>query len=241
MLIDQAIFKVGGKIFENRKNLISTISQLTSLYERNIIHKIVLIAGGGSYANFIRRLDQKFSIGDDISHWMAIYSMDLNGKKISRYFPRVKRTKNLEEIKKANKIFTIFLPYKFLRQNDILDHSWNISSDSIALYLAYKLNMKICFLIKNVDGIIDRNNKVIKELSSKEYIRLKNLGKLADFSSKEDSLKLSKPIDSYLPDLINKYQIDCVLLNGTSSNLRIMKYFKINNSQNKIYSKISHC
>jgi aspartokinase-like uncharacterized kinase len=240
MLIDQAIFKIGGKIFEKRQELTSTISQLTSLYERNVIQKIILIIGGGSCANFIRQLDQKFHIGNEVSHWMSIYSMDINGKKISRYFPRIKRTKNIEDIKKAKRLFTVFLPYTFLRRNDILSHSWDITSDSITLYLAFKLNLKVCYLIKDVDGIIDDTNKVIKDISSKEFLRLKDLGRLAKLNSQEKIIKLSKPIDSYLPRLINKYKINCVILNGSSSNLRILKYFKIENVQKKVYTQIHY-
>jgi aspartokinase-like uncharacterized kinase len=185
-------------------------------------------------------LDQKFHIGNEISHWMAIYSMDINGKKISRYFPRVKRTKYLEEIEKTNRIFTIFLPYKFLHQDDMLPHSWDITSDSITLYLAYKLKLKVCYLIKDVDGIFDDKNRVIKNLTSKDFLKLKGLGNLTKFKSKENNIKLSRPIDPFLPTLIDQYKINCVILNGTYSNLRILKYFKIRNTQNKIYTLITH-
>ena len=240
METSQAIFKIGGKILENRQHLTATVSQLTSLYERNILNKIIIIAGGGSYANLIRLLDQKVHIGDDLSHWMAIYSMDINGKKISRYFPRVKRTKNLEDIEKANRILTVFLPYKYLHQYDPLPHSWDITSDSITLFLAYKLKLKECYLIKNVDGIYNLKDEIIKSLTSDDFVRFKNSGQIANLKSKESAIKSTKPIDFYLPKLINKYQINCVILNGLSSNLRILKYFRLDNDQNKVYTKITY-
>lgn len=240
MLESQAIFKIGGKILENRQHLTATVSQLTSLYERNILNKVIIIAGGGSYANLIRLLDQKIHIGDDLSHWMAIYSMDLNGKKISRYFPRVKRTKSLEEIEKANRILTVFLPYTYLHQYDPLPHSWDITSDSITLFLAYKLKLNECYLIKNVDGIYNLKEEIIKSLTSEEFLRFKTSGRIANLKSKESPLKSSKPIDSYLPKLINKYRINCVILSGRSSNLRILKYFRLDKDQNKVYTKITY-
>jgi aspartokinase-like uncharacterized kinase len=240
MLESQAIFKIGGKIIENHQSLTTTISQLTSLYERNILYKIILIAGGGSYANFIRLLDQTLHIGNDISHWMAIYTMDLNGKKISRYFPRIKKTKNFEEIEKIERDFIVFLPYKSLRQNDVLPHSWDITSDSITLYLASKLNLKVCYLIKDVDGILNNKHEVIKNLNNEEFLRLKNAGNHDTYNSKERIKRTSKPIDSCLFKLINKYRINCIILNGTSSSLRILKYFKIRDDQNKVYTKLNY-
>ena len=56
MVIQSAIFKIGGKILGNSKNLINTIAQFTQLFEDNIINKIILIPGGGLLANFVRTI-----------------------------------------------------------------------------------------------------------------------------------------------------------------------------------------
>ena len=237
MTVNIAIFKIGGKIFENRNYLNSTISQLTSIYENNIISKIILLAGGGSYANLIRKLDRKFELGDDLSHWMAIYTMDINGKKIGTYFPRISITRRLEDIKKAQRIFTVFLPFRFLKEFDELPHSWAVTSDSIALYLAYKFGITNCFLIKDVDGIISTNNEVLIELTTKEFTKLKSNAKLARLNF-DAQKKETTPIDPYLVKIIDNYKIPCIILNGSSSNLRILKFFKITNDQKKIYTKI---
>jgi len=237
MNVDIAIFKIGGHIFGNREYLNSTISQLTSLYERNILKKIIIIAGGGSSANLVRKLDKKFDLSNTISHLMAIYTMDLNGIEISNYFPKLIKTDNLNEIITASKIFTVFLPFAYLSESDELPHSWDVTSDSIALFLAYKLKMENCFLLKNVDGIILKNNKVVKNLTTKDFIRMNESGELANLNL-DDEKKYSRPIDPYLIKLIDKYKIPCIILNGSSSSLRILKYFKISEDQKKIYTKI---
>lgn len=237
MNLDIAIFKIGGHILGNREYLNSTISQLTSLYERNHIRKIVIIAGGGSSANLIRKLDKKFNFDNTTSHLMAIYTMDLNGIKISNYFPKLLKTDDLNHIISASKIFTVFLPYEYLKETDELPHNWEVTSDSITLYLAYKFKIENCFLIKNVDGIIVNDDKIVKDLTTKEYIALKESGKLANLNL-DDEKKESRPIDPYLIKLIDEYRIPCVILNGSSSSLRILKYFKISDTQKKIYTKI---
>ncbi|MFX1447696.1 MAG: hypothetical protein ACFFCG_06125 [Promethearchaeota archaeon] len=237
MTVNIAIFKIGGKILENRNYLISTVSQLTSIYENNLISKIILVAGGGSYANLIRKLDQKFKLGDDLSHWMAIYTMDINGKKIGSYFPRISKSRRFEDIKRTQRIFTVFLPFRFLKEFDELPHSWAVTSDSITLYLAHKFGVNNCFLIKDVDGIISTNNEVLIELTTEEFIKLKSNAQLARLNF-DDEKKETTPIDPYLVKIIDKYKIPCTILNGSSSNLRILKFFKIADDQKKIYTKI---
>jgi len=217
---NKAVFKIGGKILENSKNLECTISQLKKLYEDNTLQKIIIIPGGGSYANFIRSLDKKLVLGDDLAHWMAIFSMDYNGKDLKLLFP-------------------IFLPYNYLKKKDELPHSWDVTSDSIAIYIANKLNLNECYLIKDIEGIHNKNNEVIKEISTIQYRELKKSGGLVEIGLNQYNLKKSKPIDSYLLTLIDKYKISCILLNGTLKNSRIINYFKNNELENQVYTKIN--
>ena len=69
MKYKEALFKIGGKILENSNNIKSTFSQLTQLFEKEILQKIMVIPGGGSLANFVRSLDEALQIGDDRHHY----------------------------------------------------------------------------------------------------------------------------------------------------------------------------
>jgi aspartokinase-like uncharacterized kinase len=234
-----AVFKIGGKILEDYKNLECTISQLKKLYDDNTLQKIIIIPGGGSYANFIRSIDKKFVIGDNLAHWMAIFSMDYNGKDLNRKFTDFECIDDFEKIQRAKRIFCIFLPYNYLKKKDELPHSWDVTSDSITIYIANKLNLNKCYLIKEVEGIYNKNNEVIKEISTIQYRELKKSGSLAEIGLNQEILKKSKPIDSYLITLIDKYKISCILLNGTLLNSRIFNYFKNIELKNQVYTKIN--
>jgi len=238
---NRVVFKIGGKILENSKSLECTISQLKKLYEDNTLQKIIIISGGGSYANFIRSIDKKLVLGDDLAHWTAIFSMDYNGKDLNRKFPDFECIDDFEKIQRAKRIFCIFLPYNYLRKKDELPHSWDVTSDSIAIYIANKLQLNECFLIKDVEGIYNKNNEIIKEISTIQYRELKKSGRLAEIGLNQDNLKKSKPIDSYLLTLIDKYKISCILLNGTCTiqNSRIINYFKNSELENQVYTKIN--
>ena len=235
----QAIFKIGGKILENSNNIKSTISQLTQLIEEKILQKIIIVPGGGSYANFIRKIDDELKLGDDLTHWMAIYSMNHNGKELSRKFPELVCIKNLKEFQDSNKIFCIFLPYNFLRKNDTLPHSWNVTSDSIAHYVADQLQFNQCFLIKDIEGIYNIDEKLIKDITTSQYTALKENKKLAKIGLDQPNFKKSKPIDSYLLTLIDQNGIPCYLLNGSFNYQRIVEFFKTSiPNEAKIYTKI---
>jgi hypothetical protein len=237
------IIKIGGKILENRENIESTLSQFKSLVQEDVLQKVIIIPGGGSLADFIRSIDDKLNIGDELAHWMAIYAMDRNGIELCKNFSELNCINNYKElqaflINDTGKSISVFLPYDYLVQEDQLPHNWKVTSDSISLHLANNLELRECYLIKNVEGIIVNINgqeKVIKEMTTGDYIKFKN-NKMIEIKTKE--LKKSQPVDSYLLSLIEKTKIPCIILNGMPSKSRIIEYFKDKKIKNRIYTKI---
>jgi len=234
-----AIFKIGGKILENFDNLNSTISQLRQLYKKKLIFNIILIPGGGSFANFIRNAHSELKFTEELAHWMGIISMNYNGLELNKQFPKLEVTEDFNRLKNLKKNFCLFLPFQFLKDNDKLPHSWDTTSDSITLFLAKELGLNECFLIKDVDGILNNKNQVIKEISTLEFKEMKELGKLAELKFDSEELKeRSKPIDPYLTILIDKYKISCIILNGSKNMNRILKYFQAAKPEEEIYTRI---
>ncbi len=235
----EALFKIGGKILENSSNIKSTFSQLTQLYEEKILQKIIIIPGGGSFANFVRRIDEELELGADLAHWMAIYSINYNGVILNRKYPDLETIEELKTFQDAKQMFCIFLPYSFLRKDDTLPHNWDVTSDSIALYVANKLKLSRCFLIKNVDGIFNIDKELIKSISTFKYNKFKGSNQLGKIIEDINNIKKSKPIDSHLLKLIEKYKTPCYILNGRPNNQRIIEFF--NNdipNEKKIFTKI---
>ncbi|MFX1410080.1 MAG: hypothetical protein ACFFA6_06990 [Promethearchaeota archaeon] len=239
MVIQTAIFKIGGKILDNSKNLINTVAQFTQLFEDSIIKKIIIIPGGGLLANFVRKTYIEFNLNNNLAHWIAIYSMDYNGRELNRKFPHLKLCDNYEKLNEESRGISIFLPYKYLRNENELPHSWEVTSDSISIYLAKKFGLNTCFLIKDIEGILDSNQNIIKEISSKEFIQLKEEGKIENTNSKDLELKdITRPIDPYLLILIDKYKIPCIILNGANPEPRIFNFFIFPNLRDKVFTKL---
>ena len=239
MLYYSIIVKIGGKILENKENLESTIAQFKHICENDNVQKIIIIPGGGTYANFLRKIDEKISIGDELSHWMAIFAMNCNGIELSQKYNDIKFFDNLGELKKSNERIAVFLPYDFINQRDELPHIWDVTSDSITVYIAHHLGLKDCFLIKDIDGIISNNNEILRELTTSEYNNLKNTNKILTIDEDQEKIKDSQPIDSYIINLINKYNINCIILNGCSNKKRIITFFEESEDDSKrVYTKI---
>ncbi|MHA1986271.1 MAG: amino acid kinase family protein [Promethearchaeota archaeon] len=235
-----AIFKIGGKILENLEDLKSTISQLTQVYDEGLLNKIIIIPGGGSLANFIRKVYSELQFTEELGHWMGIISMNYNGIELGKKFPEIEVVEDINKLKKIEKIFSIFLPYRFLKEDDKLPQSWDVTSDSITLYLAKELEITHCFLIKDIDGILNKDNLLIKELTTSEYKKMKTSGNLSDFKNTQGELKdQSRPVDSYLFTLIEELKIPCVILNGKSNTQRIIDYYDLSiSNSDKIFSII---
>ena len=240
MKLETAIFKIGGRLLENFENLNSTITQLKHLYNKKLIEKVILIPGGGSLANFIRKAYSELKFTEEIAHWMGIISMNYNGIKIGKKFSELKVIEDFDKLKECEKGLITFLPYRFLKNTDTLPYSWDVTSDSITLFLANELGLNNCFLIKDIDGILTDKNQLLKEISTTEFTEMKSSGKLANFEAIADDLKRqTRPIDPYLITLIDKYRMPCILLNGRSNTQRITDFFDDTKpEEDKIYTRI---
>ncbi|TFF94251.1 MAG: hypothetical protein EU544_04725 [Promethearchaeota archaeon] len=232
---ENILAKVGGSVLSKEKNVKNILSQFQNLQDQELIKHIILICGGGAYANFIRKADKQLSLGDDLSHWLAISAMDYNSyqtfllsKKLG--FQNTRLIRDLENLRKSlvmdEKKILFFTCYEYLIKMDELPHSWQVTSDSIAYYLSVKLGFNACYLIKNVDGIFLKGQKnPVKRLTVNELEHLKQQDQLMNLGSSLEASKRSKPIDFYLLDLIQKYDFPCYLINGSWDKKRILEFF----------------
>jgi len=196
--------KIGGSLLKNPKAFTNLFSKFDELVHN---HQIVILPGGGEFADQVRKYHSIYKFSDTAAHYMAITTEDIIGILIKEYLPEGELTYKLEEVPdilKHNKI-AIFLPSRYLIGVEELPHSWDVTSDSIAIYLANKLHFKKVILVKDVDGLYTNDPK--SELSS-VFIK----------SAKASELKKIKGscVDNALGDFIKKYKIICYLINGNN-------------------------
>lgn len=172
------VVKIGGSVAENAKKIIKSLSETGK--------DILIIPGGWIFADVVRGLN----LDEDTSHWMAIMSMNLYGLYLSRFAEMIEPVDFNFEVKGVK----ILLPYRILREFDELPHSWDVTSDSIAVWIGEKLGAKKIVKVTNVDGIII-NGKLVREI---EASRL-------DFQT---------CLDRYAPVLLKRFQREMFICNG---------------------------
>ncbi|WP_292522063.1 uridylate kinase [Methanoculleus sp.] len=128
------VVKVGGSLFDRTASLLGIF--------REVGRPVLIVPGGGKFADLVRRLN----VSDTAGHWMAIAGMEQFGWYIASHgVPSVSGPALPAEV-------TVLLPYCALRRADPLPHSWNVTSDTIAAWVAKELSLDL-LLLKSVDGI----------------------------------------------------------------------------------------
>jgi 5-(aminomethyl)-3-furanmethanol phosphate kinase len=146
------VIKVGGSL-QKSKRLKELCVQLGNIGKN---HRILIIPGGGVFADEVRACDREFKLDQDSAHWMAILAMNQYGYLLSSLIPRSICTESMDEaINYAEKYQpAILLPYKLIKDINPLPHSWDITSDSIAAWITGYIGAKKLVLVKSTD----RNN-----------------------------------------------------------------------------------
>lgn len=155
-------------------------------------HSILILPGGGKFADSIRDIDKKYPLSEDAAHWMAILSMEQYAYYIIDNTD-LKFTDSLENI--GSGVYVI-LPYRILKKTDELEHSWNTTSDTIGAWIAEKVNAAFV-KVTDVDGVLDKEGVLLENMTAKE---------LADMGT--------TCIDSSMAGFLENNKMDCIVVNG---------------------------
>jgi len=198
-----AVIKVGGSLAENPATLKALCTRLSEIAEK---HSITVVPGGGKFADVVREFDQRYALSADISHRMAILGMDQFGLLLSRIIPNSCATYLLSDAVQFSevKVVPIFLPSRLMFQDDQLEPSWDVTSDSIAAYVASRLNADKVILVTDVDGIFKSDPKKHSDAKLISRLSARELLALAQRTS----------VDRFLPKFLLKARLDCYVVNG---------------------------
>ena len=136
------VVKLGGSLFGTPK--LSSWMRVLADYSKQV--PIVIVPGGGPFADQVRAADAHYKLSDKTAHHMAILAMKQFGLLLADIAPSAQliQTRNL-----AISPFSIWLPDDSLLQESVLNHSWSVTSDSIALWVASQLTAQHLLLIKH--------------------------------------------------------------------------------------------
>ena len=157
------VIKVGGGLLEHVDRLQRVIDAVSNA-GRTV--RVVVVPGGGPFADAVRRVDERLVLGDEAAHWMAILGMDQYAYLLASRIASGIVVSSREQIEAAHRCgqTPVLAPSPWLRAADPLPHTWDVTSDSIAAWVAGELGADRLLLIKPpgargcgvVDGYFER-------------------------------------------------------------------------------------
>ena len=198
-----AVIKIGGSLAEDPERLRALCAKLSE-FAKN--YELIVVPGGGRFADVVRDFDQRFTLSSGISHRMAILGMDQFGLLLSQIIPDSCATYLLSDAKQLSEIrvVPIFLPSRLMFKEDPLENSWNVTSDSISVYVASRLHAAKVLLVTDVDGIFTEDPKKNEDATLITHVSAEELLKLNARTS----------VDRFLPKLLLEAPIDCYVVSG---------------------------
>jgi len=144
------VVKVGGGLLAKAGAFELVIEALTAFRPGR---RLVVVPGGGPFADAVRQMFRRIKIGEDAAHWMAVLGMDQYAHALAARIPDAALVESAAGITAALQTgqLPVLAPYRWLRAVDPLPHSWDVTSDSLAAWLTGALGARRVVLIKPAD------------------------------------------------------------------------------------------
>ena len=141
------VVKVGGGLLTHPAHVDPVLAVLD---EAAGAHRLLIVPGGGPFADAVRDVDRRFTLSDDAAHWMAIQGMDQYGHFLASRLGAAAVVWNRGDIAAAidGRLLPVLAPSRWLREADPLPHSWDVTSDSIAAWVAGRVGATQLVLVK---------------------------------------------------------------------------------------------
>lgn len=141
------VVKIGGSL-ETSPGLRALLALLAGCRRSGL----VIVPGGGRFADRIRAKQRATGMDDAVAHRQAIRAMGQYGAVLCGMEPRLSPVTEIGEVCSAgrNSTVPVWLPGNHLAGQPGTPASWQVTSDSLALWLAGKVNAEALILVKPV-------------------------------------------------------------------------------------------
>jgi len=141
------VVKIGGSLLQRVDEFDRVLGVVAELGRAR---RLLIVPGGGPFADAVRAVDARVRLSDDAAHWMAILAMDQYAHLVAERLVHSALVTSATDIVRAqsNARIPVLAPYRWLREADPLPHSWDVTSDSIAAWCADAVGASHLVLIK---------------------------------------------------------------------------------------------
>jgi len=113
---------------------------------------VVVVPGGGPFADQVRALQKRQRFDDAAAHHMALLAMEQYGRMLVSLEPRLRPAASCAEFARAHRAgeAAVWMPTRMVLAEPAIAASWDITSDSLAAWLAGRLRARRLVLVKSV-------------------------------------------------------------------------------------------
>jgi 5-(aminomethyl)-3-furanmethanol phosphate kinase len=154
------VIKIGGSLLGSPE-----LERWLQLIAKFSDGNIVIVPGGGIFADAVREAQKSSKISDATAHRLAVLAMDQFGLLLASMNPLLATARTECEIDERTWQHRgiVWLPSKMVLAEDSIPQSWDVTSDSIAAWLANKLGAQHLVLLKSDKS--DSNELSIKAMT----------------------------------------------------------------------------
>jgi 5-(aminomethyl)-3-furanmethanol phosphate kinase len=147
------VVKLGGSLLGSPE-----LSQWLSLLAHHGGGNIVIVPGGGIFADAVRESQKQSGCSDATAHRMAVMAMDQYGVLMAGLNPALVTAESELEIAERSwqHRAVVWLPSAMVNADEDIPKNWQVTSDSLAVWLAAKLNAEHLILIKSKQPKVDQ-------------------------------------------------------------------------------------
>lgn len=195
----EAVLKIGGSLSRGQ-SLAALCQEIGRLGSR---HRLLVVPGGGDFADIVRDHYRRYRLTETTAHAMALSAMDQYGWLLGDLIPNGDVVRDILSARKAaaNGRVPILLPATLLIQADPLPHSWQVTSDSIAAWIAGLVCASRLILLKDVDGLLSD----LSRRETAEVLLAMNVKELRNHRG---------GVDEYLAVLLASLDLETWVVNG---------------------------
>jgi aspartokinase-like uncharacterized kinase len=201
-----AVIKIGGSVFAGCRGSVQPLFKSISALGRYF--RLVVVPGGGSFADEVRETCKDFNLSDSTAHWMAILAVNQMAFMINQFLEGSRVVLDVSDARRATKghRVPIFAPFRLMFNRDPLPHTWDVTSDTIAAYIAKSMRTRQLILLKDVDGLYSDDPKKVKDAT---FVEKTTASELIRNSGKPSC------IDRMLPRVLKDSRVRTHIINAS--------------------------
>jgi aspartokinase-like uncharacterized kinase len=145
--VPDVVIKIGGSLLAHVEQLDAVLGSIAHTARSA---RLLIVPGGGPFAEVVRDVDRRLGIPDTAAHWMAILGMDQHAHLLAARLPGGAVAAGPAAARRVldEGHIPVLAPSRWLMEADPLPHAWAVTSDSIAAWVAGQVNARELILIK---------------------------------------------------------------------------------------------